>query len=163
MADMNTMTTSIANTSYDLRLLEADIATLTFSNRDGEFQHNDAFFALSDAIGLNWNLLGGARMPGLFWDMLRPKAEAHADYSFTIPTGKTLLALAAYVLQNESHPWPELTIATLALSLKGAGLDLVTAAGRAQTIARSSPGTTGGRNYVQSVLVPQILNAAAAA
>lgn len=169
MADMSPITASIDGVSHTFTLLEADIPGVTFHNaREPFFVSNgadfSAFKALTDAIGINWN---GSTAPsaffamGVFTALVDPKGAG--DYVWTRPTGKALLARAAVLLADARQPWPDVVRATLAVALKGAGLDLKTAAGIADNLARSSQSSPGKFSYTQSVLVPQILSAAAAA
>jgi hypothetical protein len=166
MADMNTITESIDGTSHDFKLLEADIPTLTFRG-NGTFdlsvsQGYSAFATLAEAMGYNLNAGSGYRdEPGFFGELVLPKGAG--DYGFTVPTSKTLLARAAQLLPTALNPHHNLVVATLTMALKGGGLSLAAAAGQAQNIARSATSAAGKFNHVQSVLVPQILTAAAAA
>jgi hypothetical protein len=72
-----------------------------------------------------------------------------------------LVAAAANFIAVQ-HPYQDAAKAVLTLSLKGGGMSLAAAGGLADRLVRS-PQTSGGKNYVGQVLVPQILNAAAAA
>jgi hypothetical protein len=166
--DMNTISATIDGTAHDFRLLEADIAALTFDNVHepvvASLTNLDLFVALADAIGVNWNDRGRpdaffAR--GVFSELVDPRGEG--DEGLTRPSGKALLARAAALLADAGRPWPEVVRATLTMALAGGGLDLSTAAGVADNIARSSKSSSGKFNYVQSVLTPGILSAAAAA
>ena len=118
------------------------------------------------ARGINWS--GDERgapdalfARRIFSELVDPNGAG--DFGFTRPTGKALLARALALLADASQPWPDLVRATLTMALKGAGLTLTAAAGLADNIARSSKSSPGKFNYVQSVLTPSILAAAAAA
>lgn len=172
MADMTAVEATIDGVAYSFRLLEADIATLTQASGNGV----DSFAALLAAIGYtNENLqqtdFGFALSPlvefSLFARLVDPKpvhnAQDVGDRNFVRPTGKTLLRRAAQLAADGVKPDRLLMRGILTLSLQGGGMALKPAAGASSVLAESNKTSASGAPYVASTLIPEILNAAAAA
>jgi hypothetical protein len=180
MADMDAIVVVVNGTSRTFRLLEADIPSLTYRN-DGGIAANVP--AGRDYIGLLRSI--GAEVaayteisteaedsaPGglgpaqsIFEPFIRPTLSLAANALKPRPVGKDVLTVAANYLESIGQPFQVETSAVIAISLKGGGLGTISQCGGiANAMVRNSPSAAGKFNYMQSVLAPQILRAAAAA
>jgi hypothetical protein len=176
MADMSPITTTIDGASYTFKLLESDIATLTFSDPTGNTPAFNptriAYQSLLIAAGIDFGPSIG-NGPSIVRE--KPDSNAVTRLANSVPglfdqwssyavgsalSPKTQIALAGAALINRFNL--NIVKATLVISLKGGGLSLQAAANTADQLSRSCQ-SQGARPYVGQVLVPQILAAAAAA
>jgi hypothetical protein len=166
MANMAAIVQTINAISYSFLLAESDIAVLTYEQQTGADSVRpgiDSNFydyrSLIKAVGGKVN----DYIPDGYSFKARSIFEPFAQTIYPRLSGKPLLSFVATEIEQSNSPFNLETAAVLAMALKGGGLPLNVAGGTADTLVRNSPSASGKFNLVQSILVPQILRAAAAA
>jgi hypothetical protein len=163
MANMTSIPATIDGVAYTFQILEADIPALTYGCQGQNYTDADfnSFSTMCRALGLNNS---DERYAFVFNQVIVPKGDG--DTNQVLPVGKPLLARVANMVTADRGA-SDLTKAVLYIALKGGGMAPTNVAVSVHRITRAhdtAVNAIGNRvPFVSRILVPQILNAAAAA